>query len=461
MNIDILFSILTIPEVKFLKCIGEELIKRKIKVGFILFHSAGEDILKDTTFKVFNIHKIKNKFKFCLEDNIGIEKEYNILNLREIFIREKVSYNRKDEEKLYKTTFIYLKILDYILKECQPKCVIQELGDFVANKCVYYASLKNKVNHIFYEPSPFKGRIFFTLNNYYVDIPQDILNQEFDYEIQKEVKRYQDDYLTKGEMVIPFKDKYSFGDATVSRFVNLEYFRRLKRKIFHKYLVKKEEEYNEIFWVIRYTLLRLFRRKILSLCYSKVNNEKYIYFPLHVPFDIQITTRSNLFYNQIAFVEYLARIIPYGYKLYIKEHPASVGGYSFWGIRNLLREHNNVRLIHPIFSSYHLIKNAELIISINSKVGFEALVQGEKVLVVGDAFYKGKGVTYDVDNLKNLQEKLIQALDSHPPDKNKIFKFLCAAYKWSYPTELFLIEKNNLEQAFNSFYAFLSDNILR
>lgn len=460
-KIDLLFSILTISEVEFLKYIGERLIEKGYKIGFILFHSAGEDLLKNNNFIYFNIHKLKKEYKIMNKDIKIIEDEFNISNLRDIFIREKISYNRKDERKLSAKTIAYLYLLDKILKEVKPSFVIQELGDFIANKCVYYATRKNNIDHIFYEPAPFKKRIIFTLNSYFVDIPKEIIDCQVDSHIEQEVQDYCQEYLNKGDAVIPFKDKYSFGDATVGKFLNFEYLKRLKRKVTHKYIQRKEEEYNEIAWVIEYSLLKWLRRKFLSFYYSKPKLEKYIYFPLHVPFDVQITSRSKLFYNQIYFLEYLSRIIPYGYKLYIKEHPASVGGYSFWNLVNLLKEHNNVRLVHPNFSSYHLIKNAELVVSVNSKVGFESLIEGKKVVVVGDAIYKNKGITFDVDNLKDLENKIMIALREPAPSKENIFKFLYAVYKYSYPSELFLMEKNNLEISFRSFYDFINKNITK
>jgi len=455
-QVDILFSILTLPEVLLLRYVGSEFHKKGYKIGFILFHEAGEDLLEGYPFLIFNIHKIKKDFKLREKSVEELEKEYGILNFRELLIREKISYNRKDEKKLENKASLYLQILDDVFQQTHPRCVVQELGDFVANKCVYYAARKNNIDHIFYEPAPFKQRIVFTLNSYYADIPDELLNKEVNPEVKKRVEEYVNEYLQKGEIVIPFKDKFSFGDATIRKFLNFEYLKRLKRKIIHKYFQKKEEEYSEIGWVIRCSVLKWFRRKILTPYYFEPKKkEKYIFFPLHVPFDIQITTRSKLFYNQIGFLEYLSRIIPFGYKLYIKEHPAAVGGYSFWGLRNLLKEHNNVKLIHPRVSSYHLIKNAELIISVNSKVGFEALMQNKKVVVVGDALYKNKGITFDVDNINNLERVVKKALESSDPNFDRILKFLYAVYEGSYPTELFLIEEENLKNSFRSFYDFI------
>jgi len=263
-------------------------------------------------------------------------------------------------------------------------------------------------------------------------------------------------------MVVPFKDRHSFADMTFRKIFNLENAKRLKRKLLHKYVHRKKEEYDEIGWVVKYSFIKLARRILFNSYYREPDyDDKYIYFPFHVPHDVQLTSRSRLFYFQEGFVEYLSRIIPYGYKLYIKEHPASVGGHSFSVLRKILKQYNNVILIHPRTNSYDLIKNASLIISVNSKVGFEAIMQGKKVVVVGDAFYKSKGVTYDVNNLNELEAVINSALKDEPPTSEEIMNFLIKVYQWSYPCELFLMEKENLKISFESFYSYLKTEKLQ
>lgn len=456
---DILFSILTLPEVDFLSYIARRLIEKGYRIGFILFHEAGAEKLERMGIPFFNMHTLREEIQYVpLSDNEldDFRIKFGISNLRHLFIHEKVGYNRREEKKLAEKAFHYLLILDKIFVENNVKCVIQELGGFSSNQCVYYAARKNNIDHVFYEPAAFSKRIVFNRNSYYSDIPQRIMDVQPLHELRAEVESYVGEYLQSKSMVVPFKDRHSFADMTFRKIFNLENAKRLKRKLLHKYVHKKKEEYDEIGWVVKYSFIKFARRILFNPFYREPDyNDKYIYFPFHVPHDVQLTSRSRLFYFQEGFVEYLSRIIPYGHKLYIKEHPASIGGHSFPVLRNVIKQHNNVILIHPRTNSYDLIKNAELIISINSKVGFEAIMQGEKVVVVGDAFYKHKGVTYDVDNLNDLEKVINVALNSEAPTKEKIMNFLIKAYQWSYPCELFLMEKENIERSYESFYSYL------
>jgi len=460
-DFDILFSILTLPEVEFLAPISERFIAKGYNVGFILFHEAGRKRLKRANIPFFNIHELRQSIPYRKLTDTALEgfiRGFNIENIRDLYLHEVTGYNRRNESVLLKKVIHYLQIMDNIFNENKVKCVIQELGGFSSNHCVYYAAKKNKIDHVFYEPSAFSKRIVFNMNSYYSDIPDRIINDTVVRpETRKEVDDYVKTYLQKKFAVIPFKDKHSFADQTLRKVINIENLGKLKRKLFHKYILREREEYDEIGWVVKYSFIKLLRRLMLNFYYTKKikQGEKYIYYPFHVPHDVQLTSRSRLFYYQEGFVEYLSRNIPYGYKLYLKEHPASVGGHSFWASRNLLKQYKNIKLIHPTFNSFDLISNASLIVTVNSKVGFEAIMQCKKVIVVGDAFYKNKGITYDVNNLNELGTVINNALASEPPSREKIMDFLAKAYKWSYPCELFLNEEENLEHSYKSFLEYL------
>jgi len=458
-HIDILFSILTLPEVDFLAGIAERLIRKCNRVGFILFHEAGVEKLEKKGIPFVNMHALREEVPYVSLSSDELEDfriKHGIENWRHLFIHEKMGYNRKDEKELFNKVVHYLQILDKIFNENDIKCVIQELGGFSSNQCVYYAARKNNIDHVFYEPSAFSKRIVFNLNSYYSDIPERIMTTPLTDEMRIAVKDYVERYLQSKSLVIPFKDKHSFADMTINKIFNIENARRLKRKLIHKYIQGKKEEYDEIGWVVKYSFIKYVRRVLLSPFYHRPDpGDRYLYFPFHVPQDVQLTSRARLFYFQEGFVEYLSRSVPYGYKLYIKEHPASIGGHSFSVLRKILKQHDNVVLIHPNTNSYDLIKNAELIISVNSKVGFEAIMQGKKVIVVGDAFYKGKGVSFDSENLGELEHVINNALNEPAPKGEQINDFLSRVYLWSYPCELFLMEKENMEISFRSFYSYL------
>jgi hypothetical protein len=165
---------------------------------------------------------------------------------------------------------------------------------------------------------------------------------------------------------------------------------------------------------------------------ERVPGEPYLFFPLHVPGDSAITVRAPEFSHQEHLVEYLAeRALPLGMKLYVKPHPACRDAYPIpmlAGIRRL----PNVRLVDPMINSHEMIANSRGVVVITSTVGFEAVYHAKPIIVCGRVFYRGRGVTHDVDELWRLPETIERALAA-PPSREAILRFLHAAWKATVP----------------------------
>jgi capsule polysaccharide export protein KpsC/LpsZ len=152
-------------------------------------------------------------------------------------------------------------------------------------------------------------------------------------------------------------------------------------------------------------------------------------------------------------VEQLAGSVPKGFMLYVKEHPAAVGGHSVARLKQLLLL-RNVRLLHPRLNSYDIIRNSACVVTINSKVGFEAIMQQKPVVVLGKSFYKNKGVTVDVNDLSKLSDAINTAVNMKV-DSHKRVSLLNSAFGWSYPGELYVNTSENLDKFFSSLKLYL------
>jgi capsule polysaccharide modification protein KpsS len=303
------------------------------------------------------------------------------------------------------------------------------------------------------EPAMFPRRIVFTLDTLYADIAtyqQTIGGVALDDEVSRLVSQY----LDKKTVVIPDKDKHFFKDMGIRRLLSPDNFRRLGRKLYHKYVLRREEEYSAIAWYIQYHVIKMFRRKALSSLYSEpAPGERYVYFPFHVPLDVQLTVRCREYLDQERLVEQLAGSVPKGFMLYVKEHPAAVGGHSVARLKQLLLL-RNVRLLHPRLNSYDIIRNSACVVTINSKVGFEAIMQQKPVVVLGKSFYKNKGVTVDVNDLSKLSDAINTAVNMKV-DSHKRVSLLNSAFGWSYPGELYVNTSENLDKFFSSLKLYL------
>ena len=90
----------------------------------------------------------------------------------------------------------------------------------------------------------------------------------------------------------------------------------------------------------------------------------------------------------------------------------------------------------PSINAHELVENACAIITINSTVGFEALMHYKPVVVVGKVFYGGYGATYDVKTLNELPVKIKEALNT-PVSKENINKLIHSILKASIAGDFF------------------------
>jgi hypothetical protein len=457
-KIHILFAIMTVQEVVFFVPIARSLMDEEgLKIAFLTFHEAGDDILEREGIPYFSLHKIKRKLKKTGKHDMrnidaeDMEKKLGV-GISHLIFHEMHLSGRSRKSLAFKAVNYYF-IIDKVLQENNIGCVVQELGGFIAQLTLYYAARENNTDHIFIEPAMFRKRVVFTLNDLFADIP---CYGEENLPVGSELKQLINEYSTQKTVVIPKKDKHFFQDMTFKRLFSSDNLRRLSRKLYHKYILGREEEFN---WILRYInmhVVKAVRRKILSFYYTHpVEGEKYLYYPFHVPLDVQLTARCPAFFEQEALVSKIAESLPARYKLYIKEHPAAIGGHSLSKLKKVMVSYNNVRLIHPIHNSYDIIKKADCIITVNSKVGFESIIQGKPVIVLGKTFYRGKGITFDVNNLNELPEIIMKAVGSKVANESERDFFLAQAFEWSYKGELYENSHGNIQDFYCSLREFM------
>jgi capsule polysaccharide modification protein KpsS len=114
--------------------------------------------------------------------------------------------------------------------------------------------------------------------------------------------------------------------------------------------------------------------------------ERYFLFPLHFLEDAHMSFREP-FLDQFLLIKQLARSLPTGHHLYVKPHPHYFGtDMSLAELRAAARL-PNVRVLDPRLPPRPLLRDATGVVTINSTLGFEALVHGVPVVTLGRDFY--------------------------------------------------------------------------
>lgn len=123
-------------------------------------------------------------------------------------------------------------------------------------------------------------------------------------------------------------------------------------------------------------------------------NEPYVFLALHYQPERNSNPIGGVFADQVLAVEMIARNLPEGWRVVVKEHAQQLHPYSkgersrdisFY--RDISRI-PNVRFVSEELSSFDLIDGAAAVATISGSVGWEALCRGKVALVFGAAWYQ-------------------------------------------------------------------------
>lgn len=178
----------------------------------------------------------------------------------------------------------------------------------------------------------------------------------------------------------------------------------------------------------------------------------FVYFPLHLAEDYKLKRLIPHCANQLWIVEQLARALPHGFDLVVKEHPMGLGHNRLRMLAQLHRM-RNVTLVDPYTSSHRLIEEAAAVAVVSSTVGLEALLHGKPVLTLGRPYYAGYGATVDLDSFKDIRRLLPATLDFQP-DAELIRRLVHAGMRRCYRGAPVMVDRSqaNAEEVASSLY---------
>jgi hypothetical protein len=387
----------------------------------------------------------------------AIEEKYHLTSLRTLTNHQRIALHAANEEALLKTAYRYFLALERFFRETEIRHAVHEIGGWLGNRVLELVSQAHGCDNVYIEPSMFRGRVILFKNSFMPVIPKIFQPGELTEEERNRSEEFIHASLSASTVIMPFKDVDKYKDVGLGFTVNLSRVRDAAKGVRRRYFVNKGEE---LVAPLRYIALgylkRSVRRKFLApLCARPVPGERYFYYPLHMPIDMQILVRSPQFFDQYSLIEYIARMLPQGSLLYFKEHPVSIGMYDYFQMRRLAKI-PNVRMIDPRVNSHELIRNAQAIVTVNSKVGFEALYHQKPVITLGGSFYRNRGLTMDVDELAGIDQAFRES-ESFRPDRERLLAFIHSLYRCSYSGELYQNTDGNHGEFSRSVLEFLND----
>ena len=119
-----------------------------------------------------------------------------------------------------------------------------------------------------------------------------------------------------------------------------------------------------------------------SMCVEDLRDKSYIMFPLHVEPESSVGIMSPEMNEQLACIEFLAKNLPAGIQLVIKEHLAAVGRRPKEFYSTIL-DIPNVIMLSPYAYALDAARGAKAVAVITSTLGMEAAVLGVPVISFG------------------------------------------------------------------------------
>lgn len=184
--------------------------------------------------------------------------------------------------------------------------------------------------------------------------------------------------------------------------------------------------------VVRYRAARFFR-----LFEEPVAGEAYVLFPLQLQPESTTSVCAPMYMDQVGLVEDLARCMPAGWKLYVKEHFASIGRRPLMDYRRMSRLWN-VRLIRPDCDGLALVQDARAVATVSSTMGWEAAMIGKAVVTFGEAFYNALPSVFRAGSLPKADLPFLfrRIKEGYQPDEEILLKFVAAILRETTETRI-------------------------
>lgn len=164
---------------------------------------------------------------------------------------------------------------------------------------------------------------------------------------------------------------------------------RLKR-YFNKQSLIDFLLFKKLYGVLRNIVLKLsycverFRKGTLIHDYDATQN--YLFWGFHLATEATISLRGLPYLTQTSLIESISRVLPYGYFLYVREHPSWRDKNKFEHLKKL-SELPNVRVISTDIPTHTVLRNSKGAITYNATTGIEALMHGKPVLSFSPNIY--------------------------------------------------------------------------
>ncbi len=141
----------------------------------------------------------------------------------------------------------------------------------------------------------------------------------------------------------------------------------------------------------------------------KLKHKFYVY-PMHYHPESSTSVLAPQYTDEYHNILNISNNLPFGQYLYVKDHRSAIGLNSSEFYRKISAL-PAVRLIPAEYNIKDLIKYSAGVITVNSTAGYEALILGKPVYLLGNVFYQKFSNVVRLENFHSLQACLKETLE--------------------------------------------------
>lgn len=209
-----------------------------------------------------------------------------------------------------------------------------------------------------------------------------------------------------------------------------------------RFKVNTKEEYNKITY-----------RRIHTISFEEIEHHNYIFIGFHKQPESSIDVSGRYYEDQAQNVINLWRILPYGWKIVVKEHTNAIGDRSFSFYQRLLA-YPNIVMVNEKTDSKKLIANSKLVVTVTGTIAYEAALMGVPSITFAKVFFNKinycRYVTLqtlvEYDSISTLVDELKSQVDNRLEFSRYLMKNTFDGYISDYITDPTVMQDDNIEK---------------
>ena len=358
--------------------------------------------------KIWFLHDhIQKTYKIDIDYLRNFEKKYSI-NLWQLGFNERIFYQHNEFYKFTQDEILSIlekecKLYESILDEIQPDFLITSETALHQQHLFYEICRKRGIKVLMLNQSKFAYKCIISQELHKLDsmpalskIPSkkrtfdELLNVLTSTDNTKQLQLYSKNFGNSKSSKLKAVSEYIFKSDNSNTETHFSYYGRSKFKVLVDYLIKSRKA----------TTRKSFIDKYLE--YEIYDNEQFVLFTLHQEPERTLLIAAPFYTNQLEVIRHIAKSLPPGYKLYVKEHFSQL--LREWREISYYKEIieiPNVRLYHPSANIEPLIQKSSLVISIGGTTSFEAVFYQKPSIIMADL---GFAILPSVQKLNSLEE---------------------------------------------------------